>query len=122
MGVVVLGAMVLSGDAAAGPGRLVAWIVAEENGRHVAFTGMASSREEMRVSYRLNVLRISPGGTSRSAQSGARNLAGGNQPSSLSSVALNIDATSAYALELIVTAPDGREVSATISTPPDAAL
>jgi len=108
----------LSGAAAGEKPRLLAWIEMESDGDHVRFTGMAEADAAVELRYELRILRLGEGGRSTTSQGGRTAIEVPGDPAQLSSVTLNIDADSAYAVELRVTGPGGAETAATIATPP----
>lgn len=101
-----------------GEGRLLAWIKVTTKGELVEFTGMAEASKPTEVQYLMRVLRLSGGGRSATSQGGRTALAVPGEPRELSTVSLNVEDRSSYAVELFVNSTSGIEVSTTISNPP----
>ncbi|MEM9046422.1 MAG: curli-like amyloid fiber formation chaperone CsgH [Pseudomonadota bacterium] len=120
--IAVLAGLLWTSAAAEQSTRLLAWIDVDVAGDTVTFKPVAAASDPIPVRYALKVMRIGKGGSSTSQQGGTATLPGGDQSEVLSTTTITLSGVGALSVELTVTGPDGKEVSALISSPRQSAL
>lgn len=111
-----LGAASMSSSGAAEP--LKVWLEPNERAGLVEFQGYVSAATPMLVEYRLTIVRIGKGGRMSTSQSGRVQVIQPNEPTRLSSTAVNVSGLDRYEAILVARGEDGHEVRVEIGQTP----
>ncbi len=104
---------------AQGDDGLKAWFERVVQGEMVSFEGYVSAPDPMLVNYRLTILRIGSGGQSKTSQGGRVEISAANEPTRLSTTAINLGPDDFYEVELVATGTNGEEVRVEFSRRPE---